>query len=74
MPKDAGEKVCAECGSGFTCGFAAGEGTCWCFDRPRVLPVDGSRDCLCPECLDRAIARELEERKKFDDILKRGKK
>jgi hypothetical protein len=77
IPKDAGQKVCAECGEGFTCGFAAGDGSCWCFEKPRVLPMDSGGDCLCLNCLDRAIARELKDREKLDSLLtrvgKRGK-
>jgi len=52
------EKSCSSCGVSFTCGPAAGKSNCWCEGLPHVSLVAGAdQDCLCPECLTRAIAK-----------------
>ena len=52
-----GQKSCSRCGLAFTCGLAAGESSCWCASLPRIMPVDGTADCLCPGCLQAEIDR-----------------
>src|SRR5712692_5919345 len=49
-------KSCSNCGVSFTCGPTVGKPNCWCEEFPRVsLAADAGQDCLCPECLRRAI-------------------
>ncbi|GBR01552.1 hypothetical protein [Acetobacter oeni] len=47
---------CSACGAEMSCMGTTG---CWCMTRERALPVTeaGVSGCLCPPCLDRAIAR-----------------
>jgi len=54
-------KQCSECGTPFLCGCDSA-GSCWCADYPAVMPADYSRDCRCPDCLSKAIARRIEDR------------
>src|SRR5260370_40013690 len=52
------QKSCSNCGVSFTCGPAAGKGSCWCEELPRVSLVAGAdQDCLCPACLSEAIGK-----------------
>jgi len=64
VPEEAGQKTCEACGAGFHCGYAAGETTCWCATRPRVMTVDAAKECLCPKCLDLAIERAVKEQRR----------
>ena len=53
-----GGKRCSRCGAGFRCGRESGEQACWCAALPNVLSVPDNAvggDCLCPDCLGRAI-------------------
>ncbi|MEZ4667641.1 MAG: cysteine-rich CWC family protein [Anaerolineae bacterium] len=52
-----GVRTCAECGSAFTCEVEAGQTQCWCFNLPRIIPLNGSNSsgCLCPACLSAKI-------------------
>ena len=51
------QKSCSSCGAGFTCGPKSPEQSCWCEGLPHVSLVAGAdKDCLCPTCLDAAIA------------------
>ena len=60
MHAPANMKLCS-CGKKFVC--AAETGDCWCMKLPAVVPVpkqtEGERRgaCLCPDCLERAIAQ-----------------
>ena len=47
---------CIKCGAEFHCGIAAGETTCWCMEKPVILPVpeDEATGCYCPACLEKA--------------------
>jgi hypothetical protein len=56
-----GERACPRCGTVFTCGLAARQERCWCFDYPRILTVEdtGREGCLCPTCLQAAIDARL---------------
>lgn len=50
-----GATVCPRCGERFACAAAAGEPTCWCFERPAVAPDPAAGErCLCPRCLGEA--------------------
>lgn len=53
---------CARCGAPFTCGLLAGAARCWCADLPPIAaPLPGlageHSGCLCPACLQAAVAR-----------------
>jgi hypothetical protein len=51
------QKSCSNCGVIFGCGPIAGKESCWCEDLPHVSPVGApEQDCLCPDCLRKAIA------------------
>lgn len=52
-----GECTCPQCGTKFTCGLAAMQATCWCFEKPKVITAaKASRQgCLCPDCLQKLI-------------------
>jgi iron complex transport system substrate-binding protein len=47
-------KKCPECGKDFTCSSA----NCWCGKLPWVMPMNPEKDCLCPECLEKAISAQ----------------
>ncbi len=63
--KPTGERTCPRCGTVFTCGLAAHEESCWCFDLPRVITrARSSREgCLCPNCLKQQIEEIQAEEK-----------
>src|SRR6266566_1365925 len=42
------ETRCAQCGAAMTCQQEAG---CWCAELPHVPMPDGSKGCLCRDCL-----------------------
>lgn len=48
--------ACARCGAAFECGLSAGRDRCWCATLPAVAPDRALADCLCPRCLQAAIA------------------
>jgi iron complex transport system substrate-binding protein len=48
-------KKCRSCGKGFTCQSV----DCWCSKMPAVMPMEEGKDCLCPECLSKAIDEKL---------------
>ncbi|MBL8118842.1 MAG: cysteine-rich CWC family protein [Anaerolineae bacterium] len=52
------QKTCPRCGASFTCGVAAAQSHCWCFDLPNVHPLQSNEytGCLCPSCLRERIA------------------
>lgn len=47
---------CPECGAPVRCGVAEGKGHCWCFNEPPVLVARSGDQCLCRDCLRKAIA------------------
>lgn len=51
---------CPDCAAEFTCGDGSGTAPdrCWCQDQPVLHDLSAAKDCLCPACLARAIARE----------------
>lgn len=54
--------TCRLCGATFHCGVDA-EGPCWCMAMPKIMPMEDATSCLCPNCLERKIARRQEQRK-----------
>lgn len=52
------QKQCSQCGSTLSCS-AAESSSCWCMDFPNVLPTDAQADCLCPQCLLKAIQSKV---------------
>ena len=54
--------ICKQCGTKFTCGANAGDGACWCFELPNVMPLSNearsSDDCYCKKCLEEMINRK----------------
>jgi len=47
-------KICPECKKEFTCSSA----NCWCSKLPNIMPINPEKGCLCPECLEGAIAEK----------------
>jgi len=56
-------KNCSICGVSFTCGAISENEKCWCNALPNIMPLDFSKDCRCPECLDKIIKEKIAERK-----------
>ena len=55
-------KRCPRCGGEFVCAAPTGK-RCWCDDVPPVMPrPDAAAECLCPACLNDAVAQALERR------------
>jgi len=52
-------KFCSACNKPFICGSAEDGEACWCQDYPAVLPLETDQDCLCRECLGRAIDEKI---------------
>lgn len=52
-------KKCIKCGSDFRCGAKEGECQCWCAKLPHLMPVRGTKDCYCPDCLKLKIDAHL---------------
>jgi len=49
-------KHCPGCGAEFSCGPPSGESKCWCDNLPPLQPSAApGADCLCPDCLARAV-------------------
>ncbi|HMJ89044.1 MAG TPA: cysteine-rich CWC family protein, partial [Candidatus Acidoferrum sp.] len=51
-------KVCPRCDARFDCHADTAATRCWCMELPRLRDVDAGCDCLCPECLRRAIGAQ----------------
>jgi hypothetical protein len=49
------KKVCPNCQTEFSC-FTE---NCWCNELPRVMTLEDSKGCLCPDCLKIAIDNKL---------------
>jgi hypothetical protein len=47
-------KTCAACGKSFGC-FSQ---DCWCAELPHVMPMNPDSDCLCEDCLKKAVAKK----------------
>ncbi len=47
--------TCRLCGATFHCGVDAE--ACWCMEMPKIIPMGETTSCLCPNCLEREIAR-----------------
>ncbi|MGR8922031.1 MAG: cysteine-rich CWC family protein [Gammaproteobacteria bacterium] len=48
-------KRCRDCGRSFGCG--RDDPSCWCSELPPLpaAALDPNGDCLCPDCLERAV-------------------
>lgn len=64
-----GERACPRCGQTFTCGLAAHQEKCWCFELPHIISMkDASREgCICPSCLQKQID-EIQAREKQANV------
>jgi hypothetical protein len=51
------QRICPRCSAKFTCGLAAMEAACWCFEMPNVITasITSRQGCLCPNCLQKLI-------------------
>ncbi|MGD7653982.1 MAG: DUF5522 domain-containing protein [Verrucomicrobiales bacterium] len=56
------EKTCPECGNSFLCGSNSAGPACWCGSMPRIMPVEPTTSCRCPNCLAKAIATAIERK------------
>ena len=64
------QKMCSNCGAGFTCGISSGDEACWCNDLPHISPVGiEEEDCLCPRCLIDLIAKASSNHSQADDCI-----
>nr|WP_141382354.1 hypothetical protein [Nitrobacter winogradskyi] len=61
MTRPAGQQairrlICSGCGTEFNCDPS---GNCWCDEEPGRLPMptEGGGDCLCRDCLRKAVSR-----------------
>ena len=52
-------KLCSECSAILVCGSASEVESCWCFAYPAAMAVDLQQDCLCAECLGKAIQNKI---------------
>jgi len=48
-------KICPECNTEFNCSSA----NCWCSKLPNIMSMNPGKGCLCPECLEKAVAKKL---------------
>lgn len=59
-PTTAPTNTCPRCGTGFSCGMAAGATRCWCVEYPPAfaVPAADAADaaCYCPACLAELVA------------------
>lgn len=54
-------KFCSECDAVLVCGpLQAGE-SCWCVAYPAIMPSDFQQDCLCADCLSKAMQEKITE-------------
>jgi prepilin-type N-terminal cleavage/methylation domain-containing protein/prepilin-type processing-associated H-X9-DG protein len=61
-PLPARTKVCQVCGATFLCGPKPDTGRCWCDELPSLPPgAAPGADCLCPGCLEKAVAAARSE-------------
>ena len=57
--------ICPQCQAEFGCGSSDTthsphtDAGCWCQQLPAIMPLEPSRDCLCPNCLARLIGAEI---------------
>ncbi|MFN2579267.1 MAG: cysteine-rich CWC family protein [Pyrinomonadaceae bacterium] len=49
------EKQCSVCGTAFKCGPQLSGQSCWCNDLPHLKDVTPERECLCVNCLSKAV-------------------
>ncbi len=53
-------KNCPQCGETLTCN-ATQDQPCWCAGYPAIMPISAEAECLCRDCLTRAIGRRIAE-------------
>jgi len=50
------KKTCHSCNTVFSCYIE----NCWCKELPPIMAISEETDCICPECLKKAIDEKLE--------------
>jgi hypothetical protein len=53
-------KSCAQCQTTLTCEASTGL-NCWCQEYPSLLSPASESDCLCPDCLTRALQEPIQQ-------------
>jgi hypothetical protein len=54
-------KRCSACGAELMCGSSQAGKSCWCAAYPAIMPIDFQQDCLCENCLSKAIQEKTIE-------------
>ncbi|UOA10391.1 MULTISPECIES: DUF5522 domain-containing protein [Methylobacter] len=54
-------KLCSTCGTILICGVTQTGKSCWCAAYPAIMAVDSQQDCLCENCLSKAIQGKIIE-------------
>lgn len=54
-------KRCSACNVVLVCGSSQAGEPCWCEAYPAIMPADDQQDCLCPDCLGKAITERVAE-------------
>jgi len=51
-------KTCPKCSTKLTC-HSDLNSACWCADFPKIMPMDHTEGCLCPDCLKQEIIKTI---------------
>ena len=54
-------KLCSECNAVLVCGSTQAGESCWCVAYPAIMSADLQQDCLCADCLSKAIQEKITE-------------
>ena len=54
-------KRCSACGAELMCGSTQAGKSCWCAAYPAIMAIDFQQDCLCENCLNKAIQAKIIE-------------
>ncbi|MCK9395717.1 MAG: DUF5522 domain-containing protein [Methylobacter sp.] len=54
-------KFCSKCNAVLACGSTQAGKSCWCTAYPAIMVADLKRDCLCADCLSKAIQEKITE-------------
>ncbi|MGE5106881.1 MAG: DUF5522 domain-containing protein [Sphingobacteriales bacterium] len=54
-------KICSRCNSTFGCGATETNSNCWCNNYPPLFTPDPLINCMCPECLHKAIKEKIDD-------------
>lgn len=54
-------KLCSTCGTILICGSTQVGKPCWCAAYPAIMDIDFQQDCLCENCLSKAIQGKIIE-------------